>query len=242
MEKSTSILKVDELHVSYGTIKALKGVSLEVNEGEIVSLIGANGAGKSTLLEALINVTPPDSGTVLFNGRDITHMPTDKIVAAGLCLIPEGRGILASMTVLENLQLGAYHLPKGDFEKYLKRVFRRFPRLEERINQAAGTLSGGEQQMLSIGRGLMSSPKLLMMDEPSLGLAPVLVDEVFNTISELNKEGYTILLAEQNARMALQYAHRSYVFATGNIVLSGTCQQLADDPGVQHAFLGGGVI
>lgn len=241
MERAANILKVDELYVSYGAVKALNGVSLEVNKGEIVALIGANGAGKSTLLEALIGINPADRGTILFDGWDISHMPTDKIVGLGLCLVPEGRGILSLMTVLENLQLGAYHLPKNDFGKYLKRVFEHFPRLEERKKQLAGTLSGGEQQMLSIGRGLMSSPKLLMLDEPSIGLAPVIVAELFDIIEGLNGEGYTILLAEQNARMALQYAHRSYVFATGNIVLSGTCQELADDPRVHQAFLGGGV-
>lgn len=240
MEKvKANILKVDNLHVSYGAVKALKGISLEVSEGEIVALIGANGAGKSTLLESVLGINPADSGTILFRGQDITQMPTDKIVASGLCLIPEGRGILPLMTVLENLQLGAYHL-RGDFNKYLKRVYERFPVLEERSKQAAGTLSGGEQQMLSIGRGLMSSPKLMMMDEPSLGLAPVRVAELFDIIIELNKDGYAILLSEQNARMALQCAHRGYVFATGSIVLSGTAQELADDPGVHQAFLGGG--
>jgi len=235
-----NILKVENLRVSYGVVEALRGVSLEVNEGEIVALIGANGAGKSSLLEAILGINPSRRGTILFMGQDITRMPTEKIVASGLCLIPEGRAIVPLMTVLENLQLGAYHL-KGDFDKYLERVFSYFPDLRERSKQAAGTLSGGEQQMLSIGRGVMSSPRLLMLDEPSLGLAPVLVAELFDIIVELNKEGYAILLSEQNARKALQCAHRGYVFETGNIVLSGTSQELASDPGVHQAYLGGRV-
>jgi branched-chain amino acid transport system ATP-binding protein len=188
----------------------------------------------------VLGINAAESGTILFRGQDITQMPTEKIVASGLCLIPEGRGILPLMTVLENLQLGAYHL-KDDFNKYLKRVYDRFPILRERSKQPAGNLSGGQQQMLSIGRGLMSSPKLMMMDEPSLGLAPVAVAELFDIIVELNKDGYAILLSEQNARMALQCAHRGYVFATGSIVLSGTARELAKDTRVHQAFLGGKV-
>jgi len=235
-----NILKAENLRVSYGKVEALRGISLEVKEGEIVALIGANGAGKSTLLKAVLGINPVERGTIVFMGQDITQWPTERIVAAGLCLIPEGRGTVPLMTVLENLQLGGYHL-KADFNEYLERVFDRFPVLRERSKQAAGTLSGGEQQMLSIGRGLMSSPKLLMMDEPSLGLAPVVVTELFDIIVQLNKEGYAILLSEQNARKALQCAHRGYVFQTGNIVLSGPSQELANDPGVHQAFLGGSV-
>lgn len=233
-----SILKVEDISVSYGPVRALRHISLEVNEGEIVALIGANGAGKSTLLETVIGINRVSSGTIMFMGKDITRTPTDRIVASGICLIPEGRGILPLMTVLENLQLGAYYL-KADINEYLERVSHRFPVLGERSKQMAGTLSGGEQQMLSIGRGLMSAPKLMMMDEPSLGLSPVLVAELFHIIVELNKEGYTILLSEQNAHKALGCAHRGYVFETGRMVLSGTGQELASDPGVRQAYLGG---
>ena len=233
-----NILKVEDISVSYGPVKALRHVSLEVNEGEIVALIGANGAGKSTLLESVLGIHHVDKGTIIFIGDNITNRPTDSIVASGVCLIPEGRGLLSLMTVLENLQLGAYHL-RGDINQRLKRVFDRFPVLGERSQQRAGTLSGGEQQILSLSRGLMSAPKLLMMDEPSLGLSPVLVAELFNIIVDLNKEGYAILLSEQNARKALQCAHRGYVFETGRIVLSCTSQELANDPRVRQAYLGG---
>jgi len=233
-----SVLKVDDISVSYGPVKALRHISLEVNQGEIVALIGANGAGKSTLLETVLGIHHVDSGTIRFMGEDITRTPTDRIVASGICLIPEGRGILSLMTVLENLQLGAYHL-EADINQYLGRVSHHFPVLGERSKQMAGTLSGGEQQMLSIGRGLMSAPKLMMMDEPSLGLSPVLVAELFKIIVDLNKEGYTILLSEQNARKALACAHRGYVFEIGSIVLSGTAQELASDPRVHQAYLGG---
>ena len=233
-----NILKVEDISVSYGPVRALRHVSLEVNEGELVALIGANGAGKSTLLETVLGINRVDSGTISFMGEDITRTPTERIVASGICLIPEGRGILPLMTVLENLQLGAYHL-KADINQYLEGVSHRFPVLGERSKQMAGTLSGGEQQMLSVGRGLMSSPKLMMLDEPSLGLSPVAVAELFKIIVDLNKEGYTILLSEQNARKALQYAHRGYVFETGSIVLSGTAQELASDPRVRQAYLGG---
>jgi branched-chain amino acid transport system ATP-binding protein len=233
-----NILKVEDISVSYGPVRALRHVSLEVNEGELVALIGANGAGKSTLLETVLGINRVDSGTIRFMEEDITRTPTERIVASGICLIPEGRGILPLMTVLENLQLGAYHL-KADVNQYLAGVSHRFPVLGERSKQMAGTLSGGEQQMLSVGRGLMSSPKLMMLDEPSLGLSPVAVAELFKIIVDLNKEGYTILLSEQNARKALQYAHRGYVFETGSIVLSGTAQELASDPRVRQAYLGG---
>ena len=233
-----NILKVDDISVSYGPVKALSHVSLEVNEGEVVALIGANGSGKSTLLETVLGINRVNEGTITFMGKDITRMPTERIVASGMCLVPEGRGILSLMTVLENLQLGAYHL-KADINQYLERVSYRFPILGERSKQMAGTLSGGEQQMLSIGRGLMSAPKLMMLDEPSLGLSPVLVTELFEIIVDLNREGYAILLAEQNARKALGCAQRAYVFETGSIVLSGEGQELASHPGVRQAYLGG---
>jgi branched-chain amino acid transport system ATP-binding protein len=234
-----SVLTIEELSVSYGPVRALQQVSLEVNEGEIVVLIGANGAGKSTLLETILGIHRIDKGTIRFMGKDITKMPTDKIVASGLCLIPEGRGIFSLMKVLENLQLGALHI-KADIDDYLRRVYDRFPILKDRENQIAGTLSGGEQQILSLGRVLMSAPKLMMLDEPSLGLAPVMVEELFKTIVELNQEGYTILLSEQNARKALGCAHRGYVFETGSIVLSGTTSELLSDERVHDAYLGGG--
>ena len=237
MEKN-NILKVEDLHVSYGPIKALKGINIEVNEGEIVVLIGANGAGKTTLVETILGITPPEKGRILFMGEDITNKKTEHIVASGLCLIPEGRGILPLMSVMENLQLGAHHI-KGDISENLGKTHRRFPVLKDRNKQMAGTLSGGEQQMLSIGRGLMSTPKLMMLDEPSLGLAPALVKKLFNTITELNGAGYTILLSEQNARQALQSAHRGYVFETGRIVLSGSVQNLQNNRRVRQAYLGG---
>jgi branched-chain amino acid transport system ATP-binding protein len=239
LEKN-NILRVEDLYISYGPIQALKGVSLEVNKGEIVVLIGANGAGKTTLVEAILGITPAESGKIMFNGEDITYKKTEHIVASGICLIPEGRGILPLMTVLENLQLGAHHF-KGDITENLNSSQRRFPVLKERTKQMAGTLSGGEQQMLSIARGLMSTPKLMMLDEPSLGLAPALVKKLFKTIVELNRSGYTILLSEQNARQALQCAQRGYVFETGNIVLSGSVQELRNNRRVQQAYLGGSV-
>lgn len=234
-----SILKIEELSVSYGPIMALRQVNLEVNEGEIVALIGANGAGKSTLLETIIGLHRATSGRIVFMGDDITGKPTDHIVSSGICLVPEGRGILPMMTVWDNLQLGAYHI-KGNIDQYLDLVYERFPIMRGRSEQLAGTLSGGEQQMLSIGRGLMSAPKLLMLDEPSLGLAPVLISDLFEVIVELNQKGSTILLSEQNARKALGCADRSYVFETGSVVLSGTAEELADDVRVRNAFLGGG--
>lgn len=233
-----NILKVQNLSVFYGRITAIRQVSLEVNEGELVVLVGANGAGKSTLISAVLGIAPAKSGTIRFMGQDITGKSTDSIVASGISVVPEGRGILPLMTVLENLQLGAYHV-KGDITRYLELAFDRFPVLAERKNQPAGTLSGGQQQMLALARALMSSPKLLMMDEPSLGLAPLLVNELFQMIDDLKKEGQTILLSEQNARKALQYADRGYVFEVGNIVLEGTAQELIGNPQVRHAYLGG---
>jgi len=237
-KRNGNILKIADLHVSYGPVKALKGVSLEVKEGEIVTLIGANGAGKSTLLESVLAMHSPESGTVMFSGKDITHAATENIVASGICLLPEGRGIVPLMTVLENLQLGGYYLNSTDLGKRLQYVYEHFPVLKERSDQKAGTLSGGEQQILSIGRGLMSQPRLMMLDEPSLGLAPVMIEELFRIIVNLNSEGYAILLSEQNARKALQIAQRAYVFELGSIILSGTSEKVASDPGVHEAYLG----
>lgn len=224
--------------MSYGSIKALRGVNIEVNEKEIVVLIGANGAGKTTLVESILGITPVEKGRIMFMGEEITQKKTEYVVASGLCLIPEGRGILPLMTVMENLQLGAHHF-KGDTSENLELIYRCFPVLEERSKQMAGTLSGGEQQMLSVARGLMSAPQLMMLDEPSLGLAPAVMKDLFRTIGELNSAGYTILLSEQNARQALQCAHRGYVFETGEIVLSGTSEELMHNQRVQQAYLGG---
>jgi len=232
-----NILKIKNLHISYGPVKAIRGVSLEVYESEIVVLIGANGAGKTTLLESILNINPSREGNICFLEEDITHKKTEHIVASGISLIPEGRGILPLMTVMENLQLGAYHF-KGNINKSLDRVYKLFPVLRKRSKQMAGTLSGGEQQMLSLARGLMSAPKLLMLDEPSLGLAPVVVNELFRILEVLNKSGYTILLSEQNARIALELGDRGYVFETGNIVMSGDTKELQNNPRVKEAYLG----
>jgi branched-chain amino acid transport system ATP-binding protein len=236
LEKS-KVLEVRDLHVSYGPVEALRKASIEVYEGEIVVLLGGNGAGKTTLLESVLGLTPRKSGGVFFLNRNITSLKTDHIVALGICLVPEGRGILPNMTVLENLQLGAYHY-KGNVKDRLELVYEHFPMLKERSRQEAGTLSGGEQQMLSIGTGLMSEPKLMMLDEPSLGLAPVIINDLFEIIASLNRSGYSILLSEQNARMALRYAHRGYVFETGEVVLSGSVGQLRSNDRVREAYLG----
>ncbi len=238
MEKKNNILEIESLSVTYGPIKAVKTVNLEINQGEFVALIGANGAGKTSLLKAILGIQKSDTGSVNFMGKDITREATDKIVSSGLCLIPEGHVIFSSMTVLENLQLGAYH-HLGDFDKNLKRVYDYFPILQERSKQIAGTLSGGEQQMLSMGRALMSKPKLILVDEPSLGLAPKIVTDIFDIILELNKEGYSILLAEQNAKKALECSNRCYVMKTGEIAMSGFSCDIMDDPKIRQAYLGG---
>jgi len=238
--KKNNILRIKDLSVSYGPVRALKNISLEVNEGEIVVLIGANGAGKTTLLKAILGIQKAQSGSIFFLENDITYKATDKIVKLGVCLIPEGHVIFSSMTVLENLQLGAYHNSQ-DMGKNLERVFEWFPVLRERSNQIGGTLSGGEQQMLAIGRGLMSNPKLVMVDEPSLGLAPKIVSEIFNILIELNKEGYTILLAEQNAKKALECGNRGYVMETGKVALHGATQKLMNNSEVCQAYLGSSV-
>ena len=231
--------EVKDLEVSYGVIKALKGISFEVNEGEIVTLIGANGAGKTTTMQSVIGLIPKNSGTVLYDGQDITKTPCHKIVHLGMSQVPEGRRIFQELTVYENLLMGAYSKKKDEhFEEDLEKVYKRFPRLAERKNQIAGTLSGGEQQMLAMGRALMSRPKLLMLDEPSMGLSPLLVDEVFDIIKDINKDGTTILLVEQNAGKSLAISDRAYVLETGSIVLSGTGAELAASEEVKKAYLG----
>jgi branched-chain amino acid transport system ATP-binding protein len=234
-----AILEAHDVHAYYGNIHALKGLSITVEEGEIVTLIGANGAGKSTTLKAISGLLKPRQGSILFNGVDLTPHKAHEIVYMGVAMVPEGRGVFARLTVLENLEMGAFHRKDGDgVAKDLQRVFRLFPRLEERRSQFAGTLSGGEQQMLATGRALMSHPRLLLMDEPSMGLAPVLVESVFDAIQEINREGTTILLVEQNAHMALQIATRGYVLQTGEIVLHDTCEALRNNSMVQKAYLG----
>ena len=232
------ILDVDLISVSYGPVQALNNVSLYVERGEIVVLLGANGAGKSTMLECILGLRRVKSGVITFMGEDITNRAANKIVSYGLCLVPEGRGILPLMTVLENLQLGAHHL-KTSFAECIEEIYQRFPILADRSGQMAGTLSGGEQQMLAIARAMMSRPKLMMLDEPSLGLAPVAVEELFRLIVELNEVGHTILLSEQNAHKALECAHRGYVFQTGSVVLSGVATDLKNNVSIKQAYLGG---
>ena len=233
-----SMLKVEDLHVYYGSIHAIKGVSFEVNEGEIVTLIGANGAGKSTTLNTVAGLMKPRSGSIAFEGQQVAGMPASKIVPQGMALCPEGRRVFQQMTVRENLEMGGYTRPAGEISASLDDVFERFPRLKERHRQIAGTLSGGEQQMLAMGRALMSKPRLLMLDEPSMGLAPLLVEQIFDIIGELNRAGTTILLVEQNAQMALSIANRAYVLETGNIVKSGDAHLLMNDDDVRKAYLG----
>jgi len=235
--KDEVLLSVQDLEVSYGHISALSGVSLEVRRGEIVVLIGANGAGKSTLLATVLGINVPRAGSVSFRGRVVSGQPADRNVRAGMCLVPEGRGVFAAMSVLDNLLLGAHHSLRNA-EANLKRVYEWFPRLEERKNQVARTLSGGERQMLAIARALMSSPELIMVDEPSLGLAPIVVNDIFQILVRLNQEGYTILLSEQNAYKSLKCAHRGYVLETGRVTLSGTAQELLANPAVRAAYIG----
>ncbi len=235
-----AMLEVNNLQVYYGVICALKGISFEVNEGEIVSLIGANGAGKTTMMQSIVGLIPKKSGTVLFEGNDISKTPCHKIVKLGMTQVPEGRRIFQELTVYENLMMGAYSMKKRDaFKQDLEAAFQRFPRLAERRNQIAGTLSGGEQQMLAMSRALMCRPKLLMLDEPSMGLSPLLVDQVFDIIKDINKDGTTILLVEQNAGKSLAISDRAYVMENGNIVLSGTGAELAASEQVKKAYLGG---
>ena len=233
------LLSVADLHVYYGAIHAIKGISLEVHEGEIVTLIGANGAGKSTTLNTIVGLLKPRQGTVALHGVPIHGVSASRMVSKGLALCPEGRRIFHQMTVKENLEMGAYSRPKGEIQASLDEMFQRFPRLKEREKQIAGTLSGGEQQMLAMGRALMSHPKLLMLDEPSMGLAPLLVEQIFDIVRELHRAGTTILLVEQNARAALSVADRGYVLETGRIVTSGTGQELLASDVIKKAYLGG---
>jgi branched-chain amino acid transport system ATP-binding protein len=233
------LLEVENLNVYYGAIHALQGISFNVEEGEIVTLIGANGAGKSTTLRTISGLLRPREGGIRFRGEDITMVPAEQIVYRGISQVPEGRKIFAPLTVRENLEMGAFtRTNKAEIEQSMRRVFASFPRLEERLSQLGGTLSGGEQQMLAVGRGLMSQPTLLLLDEPSMGLAPILVEEIFRIIREINEQGTTILLVEQNAHMALSIADRGYVLETGTVVLSGTAQELRENPQVKEAYLG----
>ena len=234
-----ALLSVNDINVYYGAIHAIKGISFEVNEGEVVTLIGANGAGKSTTLQTISGLLRSKTGSITFRDQNISSIPADKLVSHGLAQVPEGRRVFLQMSVEENLEMGAYTRPNSEVDPGLERVYDQFPRLKERRKQVAGTLSGGEQQMLAMGRALMSSPKLLMLDEPSMGLAPILVNQIFEIIQRLHKAGTTILLVEQNAQMALSVADRGYVLETGKIVTSGTGSALLADESVKKAYLGG---
>ena len=233
------MLRVENLSVNYGAIQALKKITCEVHTGEIVALIGANGAGKTTILNSISGILPINSGKISFSGRDITKTAPHEIVKMGICQVPEGRRVFANMSVHENLEMGGYSIKdKAAVSAGIERAFTLFPRLKERSKQLAKTLSGGEQQMLAMGRALMSSPKLILLDEPSMGLAPMLVEKIFEIIAEINKSGTTIMLVEQNAHMALSIANRAYVLETGEVVLSGAAKELAEDPEVRKAYLG----
>ena len=233
-----ALLEVEEIHAHYGAIEALRGISLDVSEGEVVTMIGSNGAGKSTTLRSISGLTPASSGRVVFDGEEITRVPAHEIVSRGIALAPEGRHCFPRMSVRENLDLGAFRRRASTVADDLDRVYTLFPRLKERERQKAGTMSGGEQQMLAIGRALMARPKLLMLDEPSMGIAPILVQRIYETIGEINRQGVAILLVEQNANYALEVAKRGYVLETGQVVLSNASAQLRDDPEVQRAYLG----
>ncbi|HIZ74382.1 MAG TPA: ABC transporter ATP-binding protein [Candidatus Mediterraneibacter stercoravium] len=234
-----AMLEVKDLEVYYGVIQAIKGVSFEVNQGEVIALIGANGAGKTTILHTVTGLLSPKKGQVFFEGKDITKVPAHKIVSMGMAHVPEGRRVFAELSVYENLKMGAYtRKDKSEIEESLENVYRRFPRLEERKNQMAGTLSGGEQQMLAMGRALMSKPKIILMDEPSMGLSPILVNEIFDIIQAVSESGTTVLLVEQNAKKALAIADRAYVLETGNIVLEGKAKDLLEDDSIKKAYLG----
>ena len=234
-----ALLEIKDLEVSYGIIKAIKGISFDVNEGEVIALIGANGAGKTTILHTITGLITADRGTVQFEGKEITKVPAHKIVGMGMAHVPEGRRVFANLTVLQNLKMGAYtRKDKNEIEKTLETVYTRFPRLKERQNQMAGTLSGGEQQMLAMGRALMSHPKIILMDEPSMGLSPIFVNEIFDIIQSVSASGTTVLLVEQNARKALSIADRAYVLETGNIVLEGKADELLHNDAIKKAYLG----
>ncbi|RKJ51989.1 ABC transporter ATP-binding protein [bacterium 1XD42-54] len=234
-----AMLEVKDLEVYYGMIQAIRGISFEVNEGEIVSLIGANGAGKTTILHTITGLLSPKKGSVLFEGKEITKIPAHKIVSLGMAHVPEGRRVFAQLSVYQNLKMGAYtRKDKDELEKTLETVYKRFPRLEERKNQLAGTLSGGEQQMLAMGRALMSHPRIILMDEPSMGLSPILVNEIFDIIQSVSASGTTVLLVEQNAKKALSIADRAYVLETGNIVMTGDAKELMNDDSIKKAYLG----
>jgi len=233
-----ALLEVKDLEVNYGVIRAIRGISFEVNEGEIIALIGANGAGKTTTLHTVTGLLPAKAGQIFYDGQDITKMPGHKLVPMGIAHVPEGRRVFAQLTVYQNLKLGAFtRNDKQEFEETLKMVYSRFPRLEERKNQPAGTLSGGEQQMLAMGRALMSHPKLIVMDEPSMGLSPIYVNEIFDIIQKINADGTTVLLVEQNAKKALSIADRAYVLETGTIALSGDAKELMNNDRVKKAYL-----
>jgi branched-chain amino acid transport system ATP-binding protein len=235
-------LEIKDLHVHYGKIEAIKGISVTVNQGEIVTLIGANGAGKTTTLKTISGLRPVSSGSIVFDGEDISKLPAHERVKLGISQAPEGRGIFPGMTVLENLEMGKYHLKmrQAEINEDLEKVYTLFPRLKERVSQAGGTLSGGEQQMLAIGRALMARPKVLLLDEPSMGLAPQMIANIFRIITEINKQGVTILLVEQNAQQALSRAHRAYVLETGSITKEAKAKDLLNDPHVKAAYLGTG--
>lgn len=234
-----ALLELKDLEVYYGMIQAIKGVSFEVKEGEVIALIGANGAGKTTILHTITGLLSPKKGSVMFEGTDITKIPAHKIVSLGMAHVPEGRRVFAQMSVYQNLKMGAFtRTDKDEIEASLEMVYKRFPRLEERRNQLAGTLSGGEQQMLAMGRALMSHPKIILMDEPSMGLSPILVNEIFDIIRSVNEAGTTVLLVEQNAKKALGIANRAYVLETGRIVTSGDAKELMNDDAIKKAYLG----
>jgi branched-chain amino acid transport system ATP-binding protein len=233
-----SLLELSDVHTHYGSIEALRGISLNVEEGEVVTMIGSNGAGKSTTLRSITGLSPASSGRIVFNGEDITRLPAHEVVSRGIALAPEGRHCFPRMTVRENLELGAFRRRGPEVTEDLEHVFGLFPRLKERDRQKAGTMSGGEQQMLAIGRALMARPKLLMLDEPSMGIAPNLVQRIYQTIDEINRQGVAILLVEQNANYALDVAQRGYVLETGQVVLANKSSELRDDPAVQRAYLG----
>ena len=233
-----ALLEVTGLEVFYGVIQAIKGISFDVNQGEIIALIGANGAGKTTTLQTITGLIPSKAGKIVYDGKEITRLPGHKLVSMGVAHVPEGRRVFAQLSVLQNLKLGAYsRSDKNELEETLKKIYVRFPRLEERKNQPAGTLSGGEQQMLAPGRALMSHPKLIVLDEPSMGLSPIYVNEIFDIIQSINKDGTTVLLVEQNAKKALSIANRAYVLETGSIVLSGDAKELMNDDSVKKAYL-----